>query len=503
MNNSHHTTPLPETLDVISAAGGLTAVENVEMDQSQFNDDDDSRNSPCPIRALDGLVVGDMAREIARVAQVPDALAIAATLGVASGAIGAGMRVRTWAGETGANLFFLAVARSGTGKDRCANLAAEPLLALEKKLIEQWESDIVPELKAEMRIVTAGLTALDKSIKDGASPETKREIQELERRRSEIEEALLAEPALTVGDITKEALVVEMARQPGEATFAFSSEARGILDVIAGRYSKTGDEDLWLAGFSGSRTKVSRMSRKTLTLEHPCLSALLFVQPDAFRRAASRPEMAESGFLPRFIPFDAKAEPRHAPDRIEALNADIADRWRGRIEELVITYRDNGNTPVVVDMEPGALHILKSYANELVDRRNDDLADLDAYAARWAEIAARIALVLHAIEFGADAVKHRVSENSATRAHMIVEWFSVEIADLLEEARETKRLERRKKLREIITEAQDGKMSLRDLDRRHKFTRKEVEALLPEIGGRIEIDRGAGRPSRVARITEG
>jgi Protein of unknown function (DUF3987) len=458
----------------------------------------------CPIEFLDGLIAGDMAREIARVAAVPESLAVAAVLGVASGAIGAGLRVRTWAGETGANLWFLCIARSGTGKDRAMNIAAEPIFALERERTAAWREDVVPDLEADMRIVKAELGELDKALKKDFEPEVKAQLKDAERRRAGIEDKLESEPCLTVGDTTKEAFSLALSRQPGEAAFAISAEARGILDVIAGRYSTSGDEDLWLAGFSGTPVKVNRIGRKTVTLRRPCISALLMIQPDAFRRAAARPEMAESGFLPRFLPFDAKARPQRVADVIEALDEITAGTWRARIEELVISFRDAGENPIIIEMEPGALSLLKVFANETAVRRDLDLADLDAFAARWAEIACKLALILHAIEHGAEAARRPVSAIAATRAYQIVEWFASECADLLGDVREVKQRERRDRLRDLLENSDNGEITCRNLERRHGFPRVEVERILPKIGGRIEMKAGdRGRPSLVAKIVKG
>ncbi|MEX2578952.1 MAG: DUF3987 domain-containing protein [Verrucomicrobiales bacterium] len=473
---------------------------------ADFADYDIGANEPppFPIEVLDGTLAGEMTREIARLAQVPVSLALATVLGVASGAIGAGLRVRTWAGETGANIWFLCVARSGTGKDRALNIAAEPLFSLERDRLEAWNLETKPDLEADLRTVKAELTQLDKNLKDGGDDETRGRVRDLERRRVEINEKLEAEPSLTVGDITKEALAVAMGRQSGEACIAVSSEARGILNIIAGRYSGDGDEDLWLSGFSGTRTKVSRMGRDTLILKQPCLSALLMVQPDSFRRAAARPEMAESGFLPRFLPFDSKAEPQHNGDQIETPGSNLAGRWYNRIKELVTNFRDEGENPAVLGMEPRAMKLLRDYANDLVDRRNDDLRDCDAFAARWAEIACRVALTIHALEHGVGARSRPVSEAAARRAHIIVSWYADAALDLLGDARETKRRERRDRLRDILEGFDNRTATLRDLDRRHGFSREDVEAMLPKIGGRIESKQGGrGRPSLVAVLPKG
>lgn len=488
MKESHHYPPLPADLSAL-IAGGKTFAE-------------DEPQTPCPVDALDGLIAGGMAREVARVAAVPDALAVATVLGIASGAIGAGLRVQTYAGETGANLWFLAVARSGTGKDRCLNLAAEPLFALERDRLEAWRRDTIAELEDDLSRVKAEIADLEKASKGDPCSESRQSSKEARKRAHEIEDALATEPCLTVADVTKEALAVTLSQQPGEAVFALSAEARGILDIVAGRYSKCGDEDLWLAGFSGGAVKVNRIGRKPVALRSPRIAALLMIQPDAFNRAAANPAMAESGFLPRFVLFDAKAKPQYARDQIEHVDAAIADKWAALIEGLVLTHREKGEAGLV-RLDDRAKRLLMDYANLLVDRRNNDLRDLDAFAARWAEIACRLSLVLHAIKHGPEAANVPISEDTASRAIRIVKWYSNETADLLGDLRESRRRERIEKLRNHLEGAEGGFMTLRDLERRHRFEREEVEAILPQIGGRIETKTGGkGRPSTIAILVK-
>jgi hypothetical protein len=494
MNNNH--APLSADLDAIIRETSSTTPLDLTEDEGPAPE-------PFPIEALDGLIAGDMVKEISCAAQVPEALAAAAVLGVASGAIGAGLRCTTYRGTTSANLWFLAVARSGTGKDECLKRAAAPLYDLEERRAETWKTDIVPDLEADLRIAKNNLAALEKALKDDQGPEMKTAIRDAERERARLEDALSHEPIIAIGDVTKEALGVLLSRQPGEAALCVNAEARGILDVIGGRYSATGDEDLWLAAFSGGAVKVNRIGRKSITLRRPCLAACLMVQPDSFARAAARPEMAESGFLPRFLPFDAKARPRRIENGVTDIAPDTAEAWRELIEELVDTFRDSGDSPVTVSMEPEATRLMNDYANELADRRELDLADLDAYAARWAEIACRLALVLHAIEHGPRSATLTVSAITATRAHRLVEWFSVEAADLLGDLRENRRRDRRDKLERLLEGADDRTMTTRDLTRRHGFSLSEIEDLLPKIGGEIKTKQSdRGRPSTVAALVK-
>lgn len=85
----------------------------------------------------------------------------------------------------------------------------------------------------------------------------------------------------------------------------------------------------------------------------------------------------------------------------------------------------------------------------------------------------------------------------------MISWFADEAAELLGDLRESRARERRERLRELLNGAGGGEMTLRDLERRHSFTRAEVETILAKIGGRIEKkSTGRGRPALIARLAK-
>jgi hypothetical protein len=467
-------------------------------------DTSDDSNS-FPIDALDGSLIGAMAREITRVAEVPPSVAVACVLGVASGSIGGGLKVTTYRGETRANLFILVVAKSGTGKDRALNLAIRPLNAIEDARLQHWENVEKPDLEASLRENKVQISNVEKAMKSRRGADLADLLRDLERDRAEIEQRLRAEPCLLVGDGTKEALCRIMENQPGEALFAVCAEARGILHVIGGRYSDSSDEDFYLAGYSGSRMKFSRVGRKTVKLAHPCLATLFMVQPDALRHFASKPEMVESGLLPRFLAFDARAEPQVVPDEMPTLDPDVDRRWRERIVSLVETYRDFEESRTVV-MEADALHYLRRYANEIAvqSRTGGDLADVSEFSARWGENACRVALVLHAVEHGGEAHSHPLTLEIAHRAKRLVSWFVAAGLDLFGDVRETKRRQKEKRLVDLLENAPGQAKSLRDLRKSHGFDEETINKYAAE--GWLKIERlqnpAGGRPSIVVRLID-
>ena len=64
-----------------------------------------------------------------------------------------------------------------------------------------------------------------------------------------------------------------------------------------------------------------------------------------------------------------------------------------------------------------------------------DLADVGAFAARYAEQAWRVAVVLHAALLGSEAGSHSLTLETAQNAISLVEWFSAAQLDILAKGR--------------------------------------------------------------------
>ena len=89
----------------------------------------------------------------------------------------------------------------------------------------------------------------------------------------------------------------------------------------------------------------------------------------------------------------------------------------------------------IIKPTPEALARLNAYHNEIVDRRRGDLHDLTSYAARWAEQAWRLAVVLHAAVHGAQAHNHPLADETAANAIRLAQWFADQQLDTLARGR--------------------------------------------------------------------
>jgi len=463
--------------------------------------------TPFPTHCLPS-VAGTMAREIGRVTtSMNEPLAAASIIGVLSAAIGAGLEVGTGGGRTlRPNLFILPIAESGTGKGENYRLAAEPFEAAEAEAIEAFDMHTRPGLVAELRVAELR----SKKLCSDAAKETDRHARHLvteEYRRAaeeavQIERQIDAAPKWRVADVTKEALAIVMQGQPGEAVASMSSEARGLLNIVRGKYSKDGgDEDFYCSAYSGDSLTVDRVGRPRVTLRRPCLSAIWMIQPDAARKAFAEEAFTESGLLPRFLFFDPKAEPQVRTEQPAPIPAATKAAWANLIRSLVRVYRMGGSDPQVVAVSPGAQSLMVAYeaCNVRLRRHSGEYRDIAAYISRWTENCWKLALVIHAAKHGSEAHHQEISLTTAQGAVNVSKWFSDRQLEILSTGRRAKLQKRLLALLAVLAEAR-GEISIRQLRRSHGFEEGEIRQLMSMFPNRFKIEKRQaemGRPSLV------
>ncbi len=448
--------------------------------------------------------------EVSKALLIPEPLVAACAMGTLSFVLGAGVGIMTdGISVMRPNLFIIAVAASGTGKGRAFNAIMEPFTDYESEMVDRWQNEVRPGLLAELEIVKRRTEILERSLGKQESQDTQDgldRLTSLQKRRQDLE-AQLHEPRLSVADATAEALAVALKHGKHEAVASMSSEARGCADVLAGRYNKKSDESIYLAGFSGDPCKYDRIGRPSIQIAKPCLGILWMIQPDKFDELRSKPSLCESGWLPRCLIFDSKARAEHVPKVRHVIDKKASDSWSRLVKGLLVNVHDI-KKPVVLSPTPEVSDMFTEYTNELVDVRHPGgvLFDVATYVSRWAELAWRLALVLHAGLHGSKALEETISTKTASDAIRLMRWFSRQQLQLLSAGREEKKLERLNRLISLLSTKPDCTSTTHDMDRRHRFTKGEILALARDYPTQIftkEIKPvGPGRPSfKVSLLT--
>lgn len=435
-----------------------------------------------------------MVRHAARQTNAPESLCAAAGLGIASAAMGSAYQVQSGQGrETPANLYLLAFADSGTGKGQSFNAMAAPWCEAGKAMMEEWTKEERPRLFADLETANADLERGKKerranaTVKDAASAEET--IREAMQRRTAAEKALAAEPLLNIGNATAEAIAEALSHAPGEAGAIISAEARDIVANLMGRYSKDGkgsDEAIFLQAYSGDPVTHKRKGKDAITLQAPCLTLCLAVQPDIWDRMAKDDRLMESGFLARAMAFNSHAAPMRPS--AHAIPAETAEAWRSVVLAL-LACRGNAALPAIVMPSGEAKSILDALAHEAADKREDggEWKWCCSFAARLAENAWRLALVFHAIQYPHDGASRTLSDDTAAAAVSVARWFFTETLALLSPIRSQQNAARMDKLASILRDKNTDSLPTWILKENHGFTRGELDRLAGDFPHRLQI----------------
>jgi hypothetical protein len=241
-------------------------------------------------------------------------------------------------------------------------------------------------------------------------------------------------PRIMCEDVTGEKMI-SMLEDHGEALASLSSDARSAVKILSGKYVSNGtDEDPYLKGWSGDSSRQDRMGRASTALDDPVLSVAWAIQPDLFDQLFNHETLAQSGLIPRFI--SCRVEPElTAPSYDEESAACEAQlRFQNFVTTLLKTYRRSSTTTCDISAEPEAREVFGNYQKEIHDKlQNGELDDIRTFAMRWAEIAWKIALILHCAEHTATAHTKQLGASTASNAVAIMKWFAAHQQELLGE----------------------------------------------------------------------
>ena len=144
--------------------------------------------------------------------------------------------------------------------------------------------------------------------------------------------------------------------------------------------------------------------------------------------------LSVSGFLPRLLVCHTNAAPRRIEGEAQILSESVRGQWTQLVGDLLATFHA-ADKPQGITPTPAAVTVFTDFHNRIVDRRAVDLADVGAFAARYAENAWRLAVVLHAAQWADDAGSESLTAETAANAVRVVEWFAASQLDILAKGR--------------------------------------------------------------------
>jgi len=369
---------------------------------------------------------------------VPAVLPASIALAVISAAIRNGLRIASGKGRyTMANLYVLVSAESGTCKSTSFGILLE---ALQKIQESEPSSGIPPEEFV---------------------------------------------PRLICSDITGPALAQLLAAN-GECMLNATPEAGNLLNVVS--KSSNSLAQLLLKGYSGDPVEIDRKNnKKPIVIKNPCITVCWLCQPHRIDEFLGSEHLMEDGLLARFLVAHSRATMAYMTDADMVIPEAVSERYGNLIKAIYEAYGRHADAPLTVNTSDGAFAILKEYHNLNVQRWNAEKGSLRCCIARWSEQAWRMTLVVHAATHGGNSHKIAVERETAERAVALQEWFVEQQVSIIRGTTRKKEDNRLEKLCELLMEAPDHEMTLRDLRNSHNFCYEEVRRLVESVPSKLYL----------------
>ena len=284
---------------------------------------------------------------------------------------------------------------------------------LREHVREEHES-LRPEIARERqrrRLLEKERDALERAVPKGLNPDQERRCYEIAVELDQPEPAL---PQLLVDDITPEELAVQLKRN-GERAGVISAEGDS-LDVMMGRYSRSPNLGIYLAGYSGDPYRVNRRERQ-VCLDAPELVFGLAVQPEAGRAMLTDRQSRGRGVPARFLYFLPQSRLGSRNLNPVPVPPNLCAKWSAALRSLLRMERTPQRTPVVLDDEASAVfHQLRATIEPALGGVDGELADSEGWGGKLAGNIARIALSLHALQYAACEIPRAVDAHTMEAA---------------------------------------------------------------------------------------
>jgi hypothetical protein len=441
--------------------------------------------------------------EVARVSFAPQNLVAAQSLAWMAAALGKGAISVSGSYQTFPNLFILGVSATGTGKSQSASYLQKPFNLQLNSEVDSWNSRTRPKIEIRMREIEQRKKAIDKRARKDEGKYTDASRKEMEEIVSEQSKLLggLKAPRFVVEDVTQEALADALSSFDG-SLILFSTDAGKVLSNLHGRYNATKhsgplrEDTFFLKGYSVESFVIDRVS-KSQSIEEPCLTALLLIQPNKLKILFGDEGLCDGGFMPRMMPcltpVGLPERSPQAPIEQAALSA-----WEKLVNGLFRLRKSGGGvgnkSRVRFQVSEEASKAWYDWDNANRKKTNlGTLTDVSSFVSRWGEWAQRIAVNLQAAKFVANNTNETIARETMNDAIQIAEWFVNEQLRILHEGRmaaheskEESLKQRAKKLESDLEKAGKEK-SLADLGRRNGFLPEEVHELCKRFPEKFEI----------------
>jgi len=356
--------------------------------------------------------------------KVPPEIPMMVALAAIATAAGPGVEVQSGPQRsTRANLFVLLGVSSGIGKSEVFRDMLGPVMNFENDLHAWWPNEPASKARAGEELLKAQISGIRTHIRkfptSTGSMKIFKELQKAERTRL-IFQAYLDAPCILADDSTSEALAVLMSKS-NDSIATVSADARFLLKRLGTPNTK--EESFFLKGFSGDLTLTNRVSRNSVRLRRPCLTALLLTQRDAYGHFLDKALINRSGLLPRFLHAEINNQDAETIRVDRRSQNRIRTAYATRICELIEAFRFEPSSTLVEASKEAQSHI-----NQIEDQCRTAAASDESISGeilrRRAEQIWRVSLCLHLARHGNTAAIHPLCIREAQTSRRIVELFT-------------------------------------------------------------------------------
>ncbi len=323
------------------------------------------------------------------------------------------------------------------------------------------------------------------------------DVQEADKKLNELKPVYPKK--LTLGDITPEALVQEMAIQ-GEKMGILDDEGI-VFDVLGGIYSSNGvNLGIFLKGYDGSKYTASRTTRGDFSLYKPLLTVGLMTQPKHFKRSIENECFVSRGFIHRFM----FAFPESKTGSQTMVSSDIPLYVRDCYGQLItrLLNMPETDTPQVIAADYDACQMFDNYHQHLQKEMatGGHFADLKEWASKHFARCLKIAALLHLCEHS--PLIH-ITKETALNAISIAMWAENQALSCLGSVNISETESDAKYVLEKILSRKKMRLSKSEILRIcRKFNAKDINEILDLLKEMNYIRVDNGKLSKTCKQTE-
>jgi hypothetical protein len=321
------------------------------------------------------------------------------------------------------NLFFGVAMAPGNRKTAVVQEVTYPLHDAERQAIEAAR-DGIREAQVQRDIAQQRARDAIRKAQSLTNADDERALEQEAMDLTAMAEVITVPsmPRLLADDATPEALASLMAAQGGR--IALISAEGGPFDMMAGRYSKVPNLDVYLKGHAGDHIRVDRQGREGQIIERPALTVAVAFQPGILPKIAVGEGFRARGLLARFLFAVPHSFVGYRQIGAAPVDGDVTEKYRTLIQSLVLSLAE-WTDPYILTFSPEAGDRLLELERALEPRLapGADLGMLADWGSKLAGAVVRIAGLLHLATHLTDGYRTPIDGATFDAAARIGDYF--------------------------------------------------------------------------------